>query len=177
MKNKPRKDDNANVIKDYLILILIAAIGMIITINVFFKIYYVSRESIINMWSSKTMVLSQDIKHYLEIPQNAVLFASEGVENLLDEGASNEEIQQYLIYETSIYSDVIESNNTGIYGYINGEYLDSSGWTPPKDFNSLERPWYIDALKADGEVAFVEPYINVQTNTLMMSVCKLLSDK
>ena len=79
MKNKPRRDDNANVIKDYLILILIAAIGMIITINVFFRIYYVSRQSIINMWSSKTMVLSQDIEHYLEIPRNAVLFASEGV--------------------------------------------------------------------------------------------------
>jgi diguanylate cyclase (GGDEF)-like protein len=177
MKNKPSKDQNSNVIKDYLILILIAVIGMVITINVFFRIYYVSRQSIINMWSSKTVVLSQDIEHYLEIPKNAVLFASVSVEDLLEKGASNEEIHQYLISETSIYTGVIESNNTGIYGYINGEYLDSSGWTPPKGFDPLERPWYIDAVKADGEVVFVEPYINIQTGTLMMSVSKLLNDK
>lgn len=177
MKNKPSNDRNTNVIKDYLILILIAVIGMVITINVFFRIYYVSRQSIINMWSSKTMVLSQDIEHYLEIPKDAVLFASEGVENLLDERASNEQIHQYLIYETSIFSDVIESNSTGIYGYINGEYMDSSGWVPPDDFNVFERPWYTNALEANGDVVFVEPYINAQTGTYMMSVSKLLSDQ
>lgn len=177
MKNKQYNDKNSNVIKDYLILILIAAIGMVITINVFFRIYYVSRQSIINMWSSKTIVLSQDIEHYLEIPRNAVLFASEGVEDLLDEGASNEEIHQYLIYETSIYTDVIESNNTGIYGYFNGEYVDSSGWIPPEDFNVLKRPWYTNAVEAGGEIVFVEPYVNVQTGTYMMSVSKLLKDK
>ncbi len=177
MKNKQYNDKNSNVIKDYLILILIAAIGMVITINVFFRIYYVSRQSIINMWSSKTIVLSQDIEHYLEIPRDAVLFASEGVEDLLDEGASNEEIHQYLIYEASIYTDVIESNNTGIYGYINGEYLDSSGWIPPEDFNVLKRPWYTNAVEAGGEIVFVEPYVNVQTGTYMMSVSKLLKDK
>lgn len=177
MKNKQYNDKNSNVIKDYLILILIAAIGMVITINVFFRIYYVSRQSIINMWSSKTIVLSQDIGHYLEILRDAVLFASEGVEDLLDEGASNEEIHHYLIYETSIYTDVIESNNTGIYGYINGEYLDSSGWIPPEDFNVLKRPWYTNAVEAGGEIVFVEPYVNVQTGTYMMSVSKLLKDK
>ena len=150
---------------------------MVVTITVFFRIYYISRQSIINMWSSKTIIMSQEIEYYLSIPRDAVTFASAGIEDLIDNGASNKEVNDFLINSSGVYSKLIESNPTGIYGYVRGEYLDSSGWTPPEGFDPLLRPWYIDAVKADGEIVFVEPYLNVQTNTLMMSVSKLLKDK
>ena len=129
------------------------------------------------MWSAKTILMTQEIEDYLRGPSDAVVFSSKGIEDIMDQGATNSEIRQFLINATGVYSELIEGNNTGIYGYVNGEYLDSSGWIPPSDFDPLQRPWYIDAENADGEVAFVEPYINVQTNVRMISVSKLLKDK
>ena len=175
-KNNSKNANNANIVKDYLLVIIIAVIGTTITVMVFLWLFLVSKESITHTWDAKTIVMSQDIEQYLSVPKDAIVFASSGVEELMDKGASNKEINDYLISGTNISKNIIESNNTGIYGYVNGEYLDSSGWTPPAGYDSKTRPWYIDAVKAGGEVTFVEPYINVQTDTLMMSVSKLLKD-
>ena len=177
MKKKSQNATNTNVIKDYLLIIVIAAIGMFVTIAVFLRIYNISRQSIINMWSSRTNTMSQEIEQYLNVPRDAVIFASAGIEDIMKDGATNRDINDFLINASEVYTDLIEGNSTGIYGYVRGEYLDSSGWTPPEGYDASIRPWYIDAVKADGEVAFVEPYVNSQTSTMMISVSKLLNDK
>lgn len=177
MDKEPRSAGKANLFKDYLIIVLIAVIGTAVTIIVFVRLFSVSRQSIRNMWYAETLSMSHDIEYYLSVPRDAVLFASKGVEDMMESGASNAEINAYLIDETAVYSALIDSNNTGIYCYINGEYLDSSGWVPPEGYDATKRPWYEGAVKADGEITFVGPYVNAQTDELMMSVAKLLSDK
>ena len=177
MDRNSQNTNNAALIKDCLIIVLIAVAGATISISVFLRLFNVSKQSILNMCNANTITMSQDIEHYLSIPKDAILLTSKSVEEMLADGMTNKEINEFLINGTDTFSSVVDSNPTGIYGYINGEYLDSSGWIPPEGFNPVERPWYIDAKKANGEVAFVEPYLNVQTNTLMMSVSKLLDDK
>ena len=177
MAKKSQNAGNNNIIKDYLLIIVIALIGMAVTVTVFFRIYYISRQSIINMWSSRTNTMSQEIEQYLNVPRDAVIFASAGIEDIMSEGATNREVNDFLINASEVYTDLIEGNSTGIYGYVRGQYLDSSGWTPPAGYDASIRPWYVDAVKADGEVAFVEPYVNTQTSTQMISVSKLLNDK
>ncbi len=63
-----------------------------------------------------------------------------------------------------------------MYAFYKGKYLDGSGWTPPKDYEPRKRPWYTDAIASNGALALVKPYLNVQTDTMMMSVSQMLSD-
>ena len=35
----------------------------------------------------------------------------------------------------------LDPSTTGIYGWINEEYLDGAGWVPDEDYVATERPW------------------------------------
>ena len=176
MDKYPQKNKKPSFDKDYLVIIIIALVGTFVLFCLFVRLYIVTRQSTINMWNSEVITLSQEIEYYLSVPRDAVIFSSQGVETMIEKGATNEEIRDYLIRETDVYSEIIESNTTGIYGYIRDEYIDGSKWLPPHDYVPTERPWYIDAVEAGGDIAYVQPYLNIQTGIVMMSVSKLLSD-
>lgn len=163
--------------KSLLVLVLLGCLTAMFTILIFYRLFIVSKQRVISTWSYNLNQLSRNVEYYLNTPMDAVIFTSQGVEEMMEAGRGNEEILKYLVDSTKVYSSLIESNNTGIYGYCNGEYLDGSGWDVPEDYDATTRPWYIAAVEADGNVTFVKPYHNVQTNKYMMSVSKLLSDK
>ncbi len=82
----------------------------------------------------------------------------------------------FLVKETDQVEEEIDSNFTGIYGYINGSYIDGSGWIPPDGYVPQERVWYTEAVKAGGKATIVAPYLDAETHTVMVSVSELLSD-
>lgn len=47
---------------------------------------------------------------------------------------------------------------------------------PDEDYVAKEREWYTAAMEADGECVIVPPYLDAQTNTIMISVAKRLYD-
>ena len=159
------------------IFIVSLAVTTVFVVGIFYWLYGSAKQNIISNWQNKSFHLAQDVGYYLKTPIDAVAFTAIKVNEMLKKNISNEEILKYLINESEIYTLLIEENETGIYGYCRGEYLDSSGWVPEADYVPQERPWYKSALQANGEVALVEPYKNLQTFTMMMSVSQLLDDK
>lgn len=145
--------------------------------GIFYWLYDSAKQNILNVWQNKNFHIAQEVGYYLTKPVNAVSFTALKVNGMLEKGATNEEISNYLINESEIYSLVVEGNETGIYGYCQGEYLDSSGWVPDSNYVPQDRPWYKAAVAANGNIALVEPYKNLQTFTTMMSVSQLLNDK
>jgi len=152
------------------------SIATLSVIIIFYWLYSASRENILAGWRSETQQTGQKIGQYLKMPIDAVSFSAVTVDAMLQEQRSHEDVLKYLVSETSIYSSVIDENSTGVYAYYRGRYLDGSGWTPPADYKPTERPWYVDAVRNSGEITLVKPYLNLQTDTMMMSVSKLLSD-
>ncbi|MDD6811542.1 MAG: response regulator [Lachnospiraceae bacterium] len=116
------------------------------------------------------------IENYLNKSMDVLWVTADTVNYMLQNSASSDEILQYLTTEAEHETQQIDENFTGIYGYINGEYLDGIGWIPPEDYVPTERDWYIAAKEADGEATIVPPYLDAQTNTVMFSVSQLLSD-
>ncbi len=159
------------------IYIAILAISAGIIIRIFYALYDVSRQNIIGIWRNKTREMAQEFSTYLKMPMDAVSFSAATINSMMERGTTSEEVGEYLIHETETYAAVISDNTTGVYGYYKGTYLDGSGWEPPEGYDSLTRPWYIDAVKGDGKIVAVKPYINLQTFTVMMSVSQLLDDK
>ncbi|MCR5452306.1 MAG: diguanylate cyclase [Lachnospiraceae bacterium] len=165
-----------NSIKLLIISFTVIAVASYFIINIFSQLYLASRLNILGTWRNKTDQISFDVESFLKEPVDAVSFSSVTVNDMLRRDASTDEIQKYLVSQRQIYSSIISDNTTGIYGYCKGKYLDGSGWIPPKDYVPTNRPWYISALHKRGEIAFTKTYLNLQTNTYMISVSKLLDD-
>jgi methyl-accepting chemotaxis protein len=55
-------------------------------------------------------------------------------------------------------------------GFPNGRFADGTGWIPPSDFDPTTRPWYVEALKAEGGVIFTSPFVDANSGKLIVSV-------
>ena len=143
---------------------------------IFYSLYIEAKNNIIRSWKNSTTQAARDVDYYMTMPENAVSISAATIESLASEGASHKTIGQYLIDQTEIYASLINDNTTGVYAYYDGKYLDGSGWIPPRYYVPQMRPWYEGAIKQKGSIALVKPYLNLQTNTYMMSVSKMLSD-
>ncbi|MDR1324723.1 MAG: PDC sensor domain-containing protein, partial [Treponema sp.] len=58
-----------------------------------------------------------------------------------------------------------------------GYYASSIVWTPGDDWNNLERPWYQDAKKAQGKLVFTLPYVDANTNQVIITLSRTVFDK
>lgn len=126
--------------------------------------------------ASNLAQVSEELEGYINDGVNVVETTAVAVEYMMEQGASPQEIERLLAYESKRYIEDIDENFTGIYGLINEEYIDGIGWEPDKDYNPKTRDWYIVATQANGEPAIVSPYIDAQTGTVMLSISKMLSD-
>ena len=107
---------------------------------------------------------------------NIVTLVGRAVDEMLSRNTGGDQIEAYLTQQTEYIISTLDPHTTGLYGWIAGEYLDGSGWVPDADYVATERPWYLQTLQSEDEITFVEPYLDVQTNTVMMTVSELLSD-
>ena len=107
---------------------------------------------------------------------NIVTLVGRTVENMLASGTDNEKIKAYLTEQTNNIVATLDPSTTGLYGWINREYLDGAGWVPEADYVPTERPWYTETMESDREITFVKPYLDLQTYTIMMTVSDLLND-
>ena len=160
----------------YVWLIALMAVAAFFIVAVFYRLYVISGDNIMRMWEDHSHRTARDISYYLTMPTDAVEFSALKINGMMDEGADNKTILDYLHDETQVYAGIINENTTGVYGYIRGEYLDGSRWVAPDDYEPETRPWYIQALDNPDSVTFVDPFFNLQTKEITMSVAKLLND-
>ena len=124
-----------------------------------------------NMKSQAAMV-----ENYLNRGNNVLWFAAESVEHMMKQGSGSDDIHAYLKDATARMQQQFDKNFTGLYGYIDGEYLDGAGWVPPEDYEPTQRSWYKEALAADGEMVVSDPYVDAQTGEIVISFTQMLSD-
>ena len=155
---------------------LILALQIIVLYYVFSSFYQSSVKDvkalgISNMKSQATM-----IENYLDNGRDVMWLAAESVDFMQRRGTDNREILQYLTEATEQMQQRFDVNFTGIYGLVNGQYVDGSGWTPPSNFVPSERSWYHEAVAANGKMVISAPYIDAHTGDTIISFSQLLSD-
>ena len=89
--------------------------------------------------------------------------------------SSVEEIRKYIVDQTTMQAKQFDENFTGLYAYVNGEYLDGLEWTPPEGYDPTERDWYKIAVAARGEVVIVSPYVDAQTGSVVITVARSIA--
>lgn len=158
-----------------LIVVFVALMMLsVFTITVFSQ---KSRADAVALGESVLIQEHEQVTAYISRALDSVQSAAINIEYMMEQDAENADILNYLCNQTSYYSRLIDENFTGVYGWINGEYLDGTNWVPDADYIPAERVWYTEAVKGGGTPVIVDPYLDAKTNNVMLSVSVLLSDK
>ena len=138
-------------------------------------LYSYAKESISTRGELSATQSAKDVDSYLSINTNAISLAGYNVERMLKKGMSHEEVFDYLCDETQHVLETIDKDNNGVYGWVDGEYMDTV-WVPDADYVPKERPWYVDAIKNGETITYVKPYVDAQSGKVMMTISYLFED-
>ncbi len=138
--------------------------------------YKSSYSNVYELAGDRAAAISADLENYLENASSVLWVAADTVDHMVANGATNEEIVEYITRESTNTAFQFDETYTGIYGVINGEYVDGVGWVPPADYDPTARDWYKDTVAAGGQPLVVSPYVDAQTGNVIISVCKALTD-
>ena len=58
-----------------------------------------------------------------------------------------------------------------------GFFANNNGWIPEDSYAQHQRPWYEIPLKHDGKTAYIDPYIDEDTNQAVISITRAINSK
>ena len=162
-----------------LILTLVATfVLMALLVTYTTRLMYKSSSSYVHdLGNDKASAITAELENYLDTAKSVLWVTADTVDHMIANGASNEEIIEYITRESATTSAQFDESYTGIYGVIRGEYVDGVGWVPPDDYDPTVRDWYKSAIEADGEPIIASPYVDAQTGNVIISVVQSLSDR
>ena len=161
---------------------LIIPIIIILVLMIFMVIYtsrIITNVAVSNMrevGEDKISAAAAQLENYLERTKSALWATADTVDFMIKNGTTPAEILDYITAETEHQIEYFDVNITGLYGYIMDEYLDGVGWEPPENYDPTRREWYVAAIEAQGDITIVSPYLDAQTNSIIISIARMLPD-
>ncbi len=156
-----------------MVLIFLLMVGMVLYTSR--AITNVATDNIHEVGEDRISAAAAELENYLGTAKSTLWVTADTVDHMLRTGASVEEIAAYIIEETNHQKQQFDMNITGFYGYVRGEYIDGLSWVPPENYDPTRRDWYRQAIAAGGEATLIAPYVDAQTNALIISISRMLS--
>lgn len=156
-----------------IIAIIIAAMTLSAASQAFYKTV---KESISRQGELNAKRTSEEFKNHLISSKNSILLTAYTLNEMLDTNTPTEEMLRFMASETNNIQNSFDEEFTGLYAWINGQFLDGSGWEPDEDYIPTERPWYTITMKQRTPIVYIKPYLDMQTKTMMMTISKILND-
>ena len=175
-KKTVNTSDTHNTLKNICVSVVVILFFVFIVIIYYNMLYSEKREGIIKTGQITAIESAKQFDAYLVSARNAIEVSSYTINEMMKSGRSNKEILDYLVENTNAIMGSIFKETTGLYGWINEEYMDGVLWDPGPDFVAEERPWYKGAIAGGGKITIIEPYKDAQTGSTMMSIVKMLDD-
>ncbi|MBQ6518921.1 MAG: response regulator [Anaerolineaceae bacterium] len=172
---------NRDVIKNLgtrniIVSLFVFLVTIAVTCVVGYYFYQTTKENIHLQGRVNAVQSAKEFDAYLLVRKNTVILAQHVVDEMIKKGRSNAEILEYMEAESLSIQMSIDKDYTGLYGWINGEYLDGVGWIPDEDYVPTERPWYLETINDTSDFTFVRPYLDEQTKTVLTTMADTLSD-
>lgn len=171
-KEHSRKQGTDRLSSRFVPVIIILLLMVFMVVYTSSVIYRMTASHLIEMGTDRIRGCALLITNYMEVAEGVLEVTTDTVEYMVEEGYNTEEIQEYLNREYRKQKELFNQNNSGIYGVIRGEYLDGPGWSPPESYDPTTRDWYRMAIEADGEIAVVPPYVDVETGDAVVTISR-----
>ena len=167
---------SASALRGAAISVLVILFFLSVIIAYYVMLTSETRQRLIKSSELVAVTAAQEINLYLSNGIYAMKLACHELDSLLRDERPQNEIREYLVDHFAVVESITSGNAVALYGLFNGEHITGDDWVPPPDFEPTERPWYIDARANSGQVAVVDPYLDARTNTVMISLSKMLCD-
>ncbi len=165
-------------LKLYVFTIVGTLIGLIVMVVYNYTSFYNNmHDNLMDIGTNSLGQVKEQLEGYLTKGMNVVESTVVSVEYMMENGATSEEIESFLTYESKRYTEEIDENFTGVYGLFDEKYIDGIGWVPEPGYDPRTREWYTVAKNTPGKPVLVSPYLDAQTNTIMISISKMLRDQ
>ncbi|MBR0146884.1 MAG: response regulator [Eubacterium sp.] len=162
-----------NLVITLLVTFVLMTLLVVFTSRVVYRTAFTAAQE---LGEDKAAAITADLENYLDTAKSVLWLTADTVEHMVEKGATNEDIIEYITRESKQTEEQFDSSYTGIYGVIRGTYVDGVGWVPPEDYDPTERDWYKTTIAGKGEVVIVSPYVDAQTGNVIISVGRALSD-
>jgi len=104
-------------------------------------------------------------------PETALGTVAETIRGMIMRGYDVKMVSQY-IQDINNYVQNNDQNRlvgvNGFFGFFDvydGTFITGDvNWSPPQGYSLQDRPWYIAAVEADGDIGFTQPYHNIANN-------------
>ena len=156
------------------VLVILFFAGIILIYYV--MLYNAKRDNIIKNGEMASREAAEDFNSYLSTNIDCIKLAAYALDGMITRGATDAEIQDFLVTQSTAIKSAVIENSTGLYGYINGRFFSGTMWEPPADYVATERPWYTKPMSSPGEITMLDPYIDVQSGNVMLALGKVLCD-
>ena len=176
--NENRSDETEKRGRSNLVITLAISFGLMVFAVVYTSrlFYRVSVNGLYESGEAKAESTAASLENYLAVAQSTLKVTADTVDLMIKSDEPQEKILDYILKETDRQKYELDENFTGLYGLVRGEYMDGLAWVPPDDYEPRERDWYKEAIEANGNVRVVSPYVDAQTHTVIITICKLIDD-
>ncbi len=173
---KPVDWHNKNTIRIISVGILVCLFFVGIVFGYYNMVYEEKRSNIIKDGRMAAIRSADQFDRYLSTNVDLIKFAAYTLDEMITENRSDQEIQDYLVAQSTAVKNAVLENSTGLYGYINGRFFSGTNWVPPDGYDATIRPWYTKPMKNPGQLTILEPYLDVQSGNTMLALGKTLCD-
>jgi len=160
---------------------LLMILSITVSLSVIF--FYNLRNIVINLTelSTKTNVArSRDmVLSFIKDHEEAIKQFSAGIMHLFRQRAfSTESIAGYLSDIKEIVPNSLDLyfTNNVMWNKPGGFAAFAGGWIPEDDWDNTQRDWFTDAKKAQGKIAYSEPYVDSETGDVIITLSMTVFD-
>jgi len=120
---------------------------------------------------------AKTVDAFLSECSNAMAVVEFTLNDLIVSGASEEEILDFMIQQDASLKNIITSETTKFYALIGGRIFDGKQCKIRiPDYVPSERPWYRKAMADKGNFVLVDPYKDIHSGNILMTIAKTMSD-
>lgn len=163
-------------LKKAVVFPIIAIVFIVIVLIYHMLLLKYTRRSILEAGEINAAATVEEIELYFSSARYTLERSVYAVHQMIHDNSSKDEVLEYLVQETDTITGSILPNTTGIYGYVNGEYVDGSLWEPEPGYNPVERPWYTEAIAANGDMVLVNPYLDLYSGSIVMTLSQSIPE-
>ncbi len=179
-RNKSVGDDKKRELRGkFNFAITLVATFLLMGFAVIYMMRLLYKVSVLNLYANcddKIVRITDNLEDYFTTAGSVLWVTADTVDHMTMHQDSDETIRAYLRVETKNQAIHFDENFIGLYGYIQGKYMDGLDWVPPAGYVPSERDWYIKALEANGDIVMISPYVDAYTGDVIISVSKMLTD-
>jgi signal transduction histidine kinase/CheY-like chemotaxis protein/HPt (histidine-containing phosphotransfer) domain-containing protein len=155
------------------LIFLFMAVGNIVSTGV------ILRKQLINGANEILQTAESNLRTTLQEPENLLLGAAFNIRDTIANKHLSQGGMRRFVEDFTNWLKASEHQISGFYdfyGIIQGEFLSGTNWEPPDDYVPEERPWYTAAKASPGKIIMTDPYIDVDTNSKVVSFAQELLD-